>query len=100
MTSLSLADRVPIFVRKTKFRLPGNHKVPVIMVGPGTGIAPFRGFIQERLERLHTKSEPRESKGKSLLLSALSGCRQAGRPGNAVLWLPKAGAPLHVPHRA
>lgn len=56
--STYLADRVEaggtagLFVSPNKaFRVPQNDDVPVIMVGPGTGIAPFRAFLQERLAR-------------------------------------------------
>lgn len=52
--STFLADRasggdVPVFVHTAKhFRPPEDPALPVIMVGPGTGIAPFRAFLQER----------------------------------------------------
>jgi len=56
--STYLADRarldqpdLPVFVAESHFGLPEDDSVPVIMVGPGTGVAPFRSFVMDREAR-------------------------------------------------
>ena len=44
-----VGERLPIYVQENKkFRLPAEGTTPIIMIGPGTGIAPFRSFLHER----------------------------------------------------
>ncbi|CAD6885838.1 unnamed protein product [Tilletia controversa] len=73
------AIRVPVHVRRSNFRLPTSPKIPVIMIGPGTGVAPFRSFVQERVA---AAEKAREKNGENALaewgdIHLFYGCRHS-----------------------
>ncbi|XP_061788417.1 nitric oxide synthase 1-like isoform X2 [Nerophis lumbriciformis] len=72
LNRIEKGDVVPCFVRGApNFQLPKDHQAPCILVGPGTGIAPFRSFWQQRLFDL-------EHKGiESWPMILVFGCRQS-----------------------
>ncbi|KAJ1333709.1 NADPH-ferrihemoprotein reductase [Microdochium nivale] len=60
---------VPVHVRHSNFKLPSDPTRPIILIGPGTGVAPMRAFVQERAKQV----ENGETVGTTVLFF---GCRK------------------------
>lgn len=67
--------RVPVFIRRSGFRLPRELSTPILMVGPGTGLAPFRAFLQDR-DHQAKAGKPQQQPGRSLMYF---GCRDRAK---------------------
>src|SRR5690554_2116386 len=51
LSALEDGGQVPVYIEPNeRFRVPSDASRDIIMIGPGTGVAPFRGFVQERAE--------------------------------------------------
>jgi sulfite reductase (NADPH) flavoprotein alpha-component len=51
LSALDEGDQVPVYIEANeRFRVPADSSRDILMIGPGTGVAPFRGFVQERAE--------------------------------------------------
>lgn len=52
LSQMGEGETINVFVQSNdNFRLPDDNAAPIIMIGPGTGVAPFRAFMEEREER-------------------------------------------------
>ncbi|CAH8576637.1 unnamed protein product [Schistosoma margrebowiei] len=61
--------KIPVAIHTSNFNLPRSRKIPVIMIASGTGLAPFRAFIQERVKMAQDKV------GKTGQMVLFFGCR-------------------------
>ncbi|EGC32987.1 hypothetical protein DICPUDRAFT_155023 [Dictyostelium purpureum] len=72
--SLELNETVSLFIKESGASLPKSYETPIIMVGPGTGCAMFRSFMQER--QYQKESNSIQSLGKALFYF---GCRHEAK---------------------
>ncbi len=88
MAKLSLESenrtvKIPIFHKASNFRLPPEISTPIILVGPGSGVAPFLGFLDHRrYQKLHhqdigkvSSALDSEIRSASLQIYLFFGCR-------------------------
>ncbi|KAF4323997.1 hypothetical protein JM18_002075 [Phytophthora kernoviae] len=75
-TSVDAGIKIPVFLRGTMdFHLPESDQSPMLLIGPGTGVAPFMGFLQHRYyeAKLVATPSPSEPRGDAYLFF---GCRR------------------------
>lgn len=62
--------KLPVHVRRSTFKLPSNPSVPIILVGPGTGVAPMRAFVREKIAHLRASENTKAGQ-----VTLFYGCR-------------------------
>ncbi|MGH0118444.1 UNVERIFIED_CONTAM: hypothetical protein FKN15_054296 [Acipenser sinensis] len=78
LNQLKPGEDVPCFIKAApSFHLPADDSLPCILVGPGTGIAPFRSFWQQRLYEIEHQGQLVTSGKKPKEMVLVFGCRQA-----------------------
>ena len=103
---LALKAKIKAYVQKAQgFGLPADPSVPIIMIGPGTGIAPFRAFLHERMA---VKAPGRNwlffghqrSRYDFFYEDELAGMKAAGALARLTLaWSRDSGEKIYVQHR-
>jgi len=71
LKDLSVGETCRVFVRPSAFRLPASLSTPIVMIGPGTGLAPMRALLQER--QFQREKTPKKA-GRNILFF---GCKYA-----------------------
>lgn len=57
LSLLNTGTRIPIHIASPTLFLPQEPEIPIILVGPGTGVAPMRAFVEVRVRQGAAKSE-------------------------------------------
>merc|ERR1712038_72857 len=82
LADIAKGEKVQAFIRPSTFRLPSDASKPIVMIGPGTGIAPMRALLQERS---YQKKKLKVKVGSNILYF---GCKKKahGQPGPDGRW--------------
>eukprot|EP01006_Ploeotia_vitrea_P048645 TRINITY_DN67256_c1_g9_i1.p1 TRINITY_DN67256_c1_g9~~TRINITY_DN67256_c1_g9_i1.p1 ORF type:complete len:613 (-),score=36.04 TRINITY_DN67256_c1_g9_i1:813-2651(-) len=76
LKDLPLQTQFKVLLKTTGFKLPASPETPIIMIGPGTGVAPFRAFVQHRIAEAEAAKSGDTLKDNQVLFF---GCRYSSK---------------------